>query len=107
MGDEPICLERLEAEYAHHLRALYCRVFGAHQPEGELMCAVAAGFTFYASCNAGLLVIIRISGRFSPRPALPCAEPDYAEPLTDALLPSRAGVRREAEALLRQYDLLR
>lgn len=106
-GGQFIYAEHIPGDYAVRLSTLYGRLNGKSAAGHDCLCAVAAGFTFYVYPDGGLTVILRMAGRFSPCPQSSRAEPDYAEPLADAVLPSRSGVRREAEALLRQYDLLK
>ena len=105
-GDQLFFAEQIEPGYAVRLRALYCRMSWSGLAGCEYLCAVAAGFTFYIYSAADLLVLLKLSGRFSPRPSLPVAEPYFDVPPEEMTLPSRDGLRREAEALLRQYDLL-
>lgn len=105
-GDREIFSDRIEPDYAIRLRMLCCRVLGSNGSGNEYLCAVASGFTFYVCYDTGLLIILRLSGRFSPRPSLSVAESDFADPPGETALPSREGLRREAEALLRQYELL-
>ena len=99
-------IENIELDYATRLCSLYRRICGEAPAEAESLCAVAAGFTFYLNRMGSFTIVLRLSGRFSPRPLLRWLESDYLDPVTDTLLPGRADVHREAEALLRQYDLI-
>ena len=90
-------------DFGPNLRSLQRHFPGVagHYPE---ITAVAGGYTYLVFDRGNLTVVLKLAGRFAALPDLSLEEPDFIDP-SSLSLPPREDARREAEALLRGYDL--
>ena len=100
--------EHLDLAYASGLLALRARLACRALPGGPCLTAATSAFTFHVIDMGEMVAVLQLAGRFTGAPRLSCPEPEFAEsPSARAGLPTREEVRREAEALLKQYNLQR
>ncbi len=98
-GDTMLFFEGLEPAYADTIKELFEEV-GAHYPAREVS-LIIRGYTVRAFVAEDGLVICRSEGRYTPRPAMPCGEPEYTAGQGPPGLITKEEARKEAAAMLK------
>jgi hypothetical protein len=97
-GDGMLFSEGLEPAYADTIKALLEET-GGHFPVSISL--IVMGYTISAFMAGELLVICRYEGRFTARPPLPDAEPEYTAGQAPPGLITKEEARKEAAAMLK------
>ncbi len=91
--------EGMEPSFADRIKAMFDEARG-HYPARSVS-LVIRGYTITALMAEDVLVLCRSEGRFTPRPALPGAEPEYTAGQAPPGLITREEARKEAAAMLK------